>query len=223
MSNKATKTTNQQAQKQWLVKDDDTITGPFTESEITNQLEKGKINPAAMACLPNQGCWIYLINYPEWTQWAEKISDSTDFTKSLTHLNTSTVSTIVFDTTTGKFVTTTSTQTQTHTVFNPSKPETAPSASHPESSHPESSHLESNRSSSNTSTPVEDKPDNTTHPSVNNHFKKNSTQNSIQNSAQNSQYQYKNSSQSQKNKLEIIILSIFIAIALISGMYFLMK
>lgn len=89
-------------QKKWLIKDDDHITGPFTENEIQERLESGRISPAAMACMPDQNCWIFIINYSEFTSWAEKISATdTNLTKTLSSLGSS--STLSFDSTTSTF------------------------------------------------------------------------------------------------------------------------
>ena len=89
-------------QKKWFIKDNDHITGPFTENEIQEKLESGRISPAAMACLPDQNCWIFIINYPEFASWAEKISATdTNITKTLSNFVSS--STLSFNTTTNTF------------------------------------------------------------------------------------------------------------------------
>ncbi len=87
--------------KQWLVKDNDNIIGPFTKGQIQEKLTQGKLSPAVMACLPDQACWVFLINYPEFISWADKISSNTDITKSLSNFNTT--NRVMFDTVTGTF------------------------------------------------------------------------------------------------------------------------
>ncbi len=121
---------DQNKQKKWLIKDDDHITGPFTENEIQERLESGRISPAAMACLPDQSCWIFIINYSEFISWAEKINViDTNLTKTLSTFGTS--GTITFDTTTSTFAF------SAQTILGGKA--AAPSSSHPSTSSAESS------------------------------------------------------------------------------------
>ena len=83
----------------WLVKDDDYIIGPFTAKDIQTRMLSGQISPTEMALPSHQQCWIFLINYPEFNSWADKIR-RTDTTKLLYQME---GTTITFDTNTHTF------------------------------------------------------------------------------------------------------------------------
>ena len=45
---------DQSEEKKWLIKNNNKIIGPFSESEIKKELEKGDISHFATACVPGQ-------------------------------------------------------------------------------------------------------------------------------------------------------------------------
>ena len=73
---------NQSEDKKWLVKNNDRIIGPFTESELKEELSKGYISPLATACVPGQEFWIFIAAYPEFVHYTD-ITKLTQYTSSL--------------------------------------------------------------------------------------------------------------------------------------------
>ncbi len=79
-------------EKKWLVKNNTQIIGPFTESELTEELKKGYLSPFATACVPGQIFWGFIAAYPEFASHTD-ITKLTQFTKSLSATNTYTFGT----------------------------------------------------------------------------------------------------------------------------------
>ena len=79
-------------EKKWLVKNNNQIIGPFTESELTEELKKGYISPFATACVPGQIFWGFIAAYPEFAHHTD-ITKLTQFTKSLDSIKTYTFGT----------------------------------------------------------------------------------------------------------------------------------
>ena len=74
--------TKKTEEKKWLIKNNNYILGPFTESEVKVELTKDYISPFAMACLPGQEFWGFIAVYPEFVHYADS-TKLTQFTKSL--------------------------------------------------------------------------------------------------------------------------------------------
>ena len=70
------------SQKIWLIKDQNLVTGPFSQEEVAEQLAKGQLSPFAMARRPQQVFWGFLAGYPEFA----KLIDSTKLTQLTTTL-----------------------------------------------------------------------------------------------------------------------------------------
>ena len=73
---------SQSEYKKWLIKNNDQIIGPFTESEVKEQISKGDISPVATACVPGQEFWIFIAAYPEFASYTD-ITKLTQYTSSL--------------------------------------------------------------------------------------------------------------------------------------------
>ena len=69
-------------EKKWLVKNNNQIIGPFTESELKTELDKGYLSPFATACVPGQMFWGFIAAYPEFASHTDT-TRLTLFTKSL--------------------------------------------------------------------------------------------------------------------------------------------
>ena len=69
--------------KNWLIKDQDLIQGPFSQEEVQEQLKKGHFSPFATACQPGQTFWGFLSGYPEFASWIDQ-TKLTQLTTSLT-------------------------------------------------------------------------------------------------------------------------------------------
>ena len=74
-------------EKKWLVKNNYQIIGPFTESELTEELKKDYLSPFATACVPGQIFWGFIAAYPEFASHTD-ITKLTQFTKSLSATHT---------------------------------------------------------------------------------------------------------------------------------------
>ncbi len=62
--------------RRFLIRHCDFIIGPMSESEIRTELKEGRFSHFTMACLPYQECWLFLANYPEFSEIdTEKIKD----------------------------------------------------------------------------------------------------------------------------------------------------
>ena len=73
---------NQNEEKKWLIKNNDQITGPFSESEVKEQVEKGHISPFASVCEPGQEFWGFIASYSQFSSPVDRYQ-ITQFTKTL--------------------------------------------------------------------------------------------------------------------------------------------
>lgn len=71
-----------QEEKKWLIKNNDQITGPFSESEVKEQIEKGHISPFASVCEPGQEFWGFIASYSQFSSPVDRYQ-ITQFTKTL--------------------------------------------------------------------------------------------------------------------------------------------
>jgi len=53
--------------KKWLIKNNNKIIGPFSESEVKKQLKTGNIVPFATVSIPGQEFWGFISSYPEFS------------------------------------------------------------------------------------------------------------------------------------------------------------
>ena len=69
--------------KNWLIKDQDLIQGPFSQEEVQERLRAGQISPFATACQPGHTFWGFLSGYPEFASYIDQ-TKLTQLTTSLT-------------------------------------------------------------------------------------------------------------------------------------------
>ena len=62
--------------KKWLIKNNNRIVGPFTESEIRDQIVNNVLSPFATACIPGQIFWIFITTYSEFKDHTGKFSNT---------------------------------------------------------------------------------------------------------------------------------------------------
>ena len=77
--------------KKWLIKNNDIISGPHTVEEITAEWESGNISPFATACLPQQECWLFITNHPDFSHLKNKDTQSSVTQKSSSQTVTATI------------------------------------------------------------------------------------------------------------------------------------
>ena len=73
---------NQNKEKKWLLKNNNQITGPFSELEIKNKIVKGHISLFTSICEPGQEFWSFIASYPEFSSPTDRYQ-ITQFTKTL--------------------------------------------------------------------------------------------------------------------------------------------
>lgn len=81
-------------EKKWLIKNNNQIIGPFTESEVKDELAKGYISPFATVCVPGQIFWGFIAAYSEFARH----TDTTKLTQFTTSLKTDLTKTYTFGT-----------------------------------------------------------------------------------------------------------------------------
>jgi len=64
-------TSKHQQIREWLIKTDDLVRGPFTKQTISEMLKDGRLFPQeTMARLSDQLCWFAITSYEEFAEWS---------------------------------------------------------------------------------------------------------------------------------------------------------